>query len=256
MQKWDDIGVVISVARHGEESAIVRVFTAEHGLAAGMVKGALAKRNRGIYQPGNRLHIHWQARLEEHLGQIRGELLHSLGPQLLTDPIALQVMNAACAMVLTCVPERMKYDAIHFYINRLIDEINSIDNSRVGVLGAYVRLEMALLHSLGFGLDFTVCAANGPVEMDSLIYVSPKSGRAVSRDAGAPYKDKLLPLPAFLRDGAEAVLPTDMRQILDGLALTGYFLEMRLLHPEEKRLPDARHSLRQIVLRKLDAELV
>lgn len=248
MHQWDDTGIVIAVARYGEQSAIVRVLTESHGLSAGMVKGAYAKKSRGIYQPGNVLHVHWQARLEEQLGTLRGELLRSCTAQLLAEPFALRLVNAACAMVLACVPERVMEKIIYKYISDIIDNINleSMNNER---LLPYVRLEFALLQELGFGLDLSECAANGPCAREELVYVSPKSGRAVSREAGEPYKAKLLPLPAFLRDGEDT---DDMRQMLDGLTLTGYFLEAWVLQPEGKSMPDARRQLVQSVRAILD----
>lgn len=239
MHQWDDTGIVIAVARYGEQSAIVRVLTAEHGLCAGMVKGVYSKKSRGIYQSGNQLHVHWQARLEEHLGAMRGELVSSVTARLLENGTALALMNAACSMVLACVPERLKEEVIYHNIIALISSINVEDDIHKW-LSAYVHLEFSLLQESGFGLDLSECASLGDVPLEELIYVSPKSGRAVSREAGEPYKAKMLPLPAFLRNGENA---SDMRQMLDGLALTGYFLDAWVLHPEGKSLPDARKQL-------------
>lgn len=239
MHQWDDTGIVIAVARYGEQSAIVRVLTAEHGLCAGMVKGVYSKKSRGIYQPGNQLHVHWQARLEEHLGSMRGELVSSVTARLLENGTALAVMNAACAMVLACVPERMKEDVIYSNIIAICNEFHAADDA-MKWLCAYVQLEFSLLQESGFALDLGECASLGDVPLEELIYVSPKSGRAVSREAGEPYKAKMLPLPVFLRDGENT---SDMRQMLDGLALTGYFLDAWVLRPEGKSLPDARRQL-------------
>lgn len=241
MQQWDDTGIVIAVTRYGEQSAIVRVLTAAHGLYAGMVKGAYSKKVRGVYQPGNLLHVHWQARLEEQLGTMRGELLRSCTAQLLAEPFALRLMNAACALVLAVVPERIEEREIYRIFSLLADAVHHEDDEEARLL-PYARLEFALLQELGFGLDMTECAANGAVPRGELVYVSPKSGRAVSRAAGEPYKAKLLPLPTFLRDGEST---EDMRQMLDGLTLTGYFLEAWLLRPEGRTLPDARRQLLQ-----------
>lgn len=250
MHQWDDVGIVIAVSRYGEQSAIIRLLTEQHGLCAGMAKGVFSKKSRGVYQAGNILHVHWQARLEEHLGSMRCELLRSCTGQLLSDERALQLVNAATTMVQSCVPERIEEKEIFILLSALIDKINASDDENAALL-TYVKLEFSLLQNLGFGLDLTECAALGDCPREELVYVSPKSGRAVSRSAGEPYKARLLPLPVFLRDeaGAEESAP-DMRQMLDGLALTGYFLESWILQPEGKKLPEARQRL----LRYLEAQ--
>lgn len=239
MLQWDDTGIVISVQRHGEQSAIIRLLTERHGLQAGIAKGVYSKKHRGTFQPGNIVHARWQARLEEHLGLYSCELMQSVTAQLLAEPMALRFMNAAAALVLACVPERIEEKEIFNRLRLLIESINQ-SSEVMDWLYAYVCTEFTMLHALGFGLDLSECAATGESEAQQLIYVSPKSGRAVSAAAGEPYRPKMLPLPAFLRDGETT---RDMRQMLDGLALTGYFLEAWVLAPEGRKMPDARRDL-------------
>jgi DNA repair protein RecO (recombination protein O) len=252
MHQWDDSGIIISVTRYGEQSAIVRLFTAHHGLCAGMVKGVYSKKSRGIFQPGNRVHAHWQARLEEHLGAMRCELVSSVTAQLLASPLALKLINAATALILTAVHERVSDEEIYNKIRLLVDEVNSSDDQKRWLF-AYTIFEFCILHELGFGLDLSECAAMGKCNPEELVYVSPKSGKAVSAEAGLPYKHKLLALPTFLRDGH----PTDdVRQMLDGLALTGYFLDAWVLQPEGRKLPEARHELLAAITRDYADNLV
>lgn len=239
MHQWDDSGIILSVSRYGEQSAIVRLLTEHHGIQPGMVKGVFSKKSRGIFQPGNLVHAHWQARLEEQLGTMRCELLTSVTAQLLSEPLALRLVNAATAVVSACVPERIVEKGIFLCFSELIVKIHQSDNI-CKQLYTYALLEYTLLQELGFGLDLRECAATGATEREKLVYVSPKSGRAVCAEAGEPYKNKMLALPAFLRDGEST---TDMRQILDALALTGYFLESWVLHPEGRKMPEARQEL-------------
>lgn len=243
MHQWEDSGIVISVSRYGEQSAIVRLLTARHGLHPAMVKGAFGKSARGVYQPGNLVHARWQARLEEQLGHYQCELLRSHTAELLANPLALHVVNAVVAMVSAAVPERIDENDIYNDIIIILDKIKQSDDN-LSLMESYTRFEFTLLHALGFGLDLEECAATGKCDVDELIYVSPKSGRAVSREAGEPYKAKLLSLPDFLKTGQKAA---NLRQVLDGLALTGYFLEGWVLHPEAKKMPEARQHLLRIV---------
>lgn len=239
MHQWNDSGIILSVSRYGEQSAIVRLLTEHHGVQPGMVKGVFSTKSRGVFQPGNLVHAHWQARLEEQLGTMRCELLTSITAQLLSVPLALRLINAATALVLACVPERIVERNIFIFLRQLIDKIYQ-NNEKESQLYAYALLEYTLLQELGFGLDLRECAATGITERERLVYVSPKSGRAVCIEAGEPYKDKMLALPAFLRDGEST---RDMRQMLDALALTGYFLESWVLHPEGRKMPEARQEL-------------
>ncbi|MCH2547908.1 MAG: DNA repair protein RecO [Alphaproteobacteria bacterium] len=239
MHQWDDEGIIISVSRYGEQSAIIRLFTENNGLFAGMAKGVFSKKMRGTFQSGNIVHAHWQARLEDQLGALRCELTQSIMPQLLNNAFALKLVNAACEIATACVPERIEEKEIYSKFMALINEINSMNEENTW-LYRYVDLEFTILHALGFGLDLDQCAATGKCLSEELVYVSPKSARAVSAAAGEPYKHRLLPLPAFLRDGQTT---NNMRQMLDGLALTGYFLESSILHPEGRAIPESRKVL-------------
>lgn len=249
MHQWEDNGIVISVTRYGEQSAIVRFLTQEHGLFPCMVKGALSKANRGMYQPGNLLHIHWQARIEEQLGHAKGELLQSITAELLQDGLALQVINAMGALVTAAVPERIKEKELFILFSDISSIIKSIHYDKTRLMRSYAEFEYALLQELGFGLDLDECAATG--RKDDLIYVSPKSGRAVCREAGEPYKARMLALPPFLKTPESHA---EMSQILDALTLTGYFLEGWVLQPEGRKMPDARQRLLMQINSSIESE--
>jgi DNA repair protein RecO (recombination protein O) len=128
------------------------------------------------------------------------------------------------------LPERDPHPQIHAALEGVLDAL--LDPRRAGA--SVVRFELLMLAELGFGLDLGTCAATG-AEND-LAYVSPKSGRAVSRQAGDPWKDRLLVLPAFLR---EALDPSP-QDIADGFVLTGFFLARHVLEPRGLSFADAR----------------
>lgn len=243
MHKWEDLGIILHTRPFGEQSGIVKVLTRHHGVHSGMVKGVYSRKQRGIYQTGNVLQWHWQARLEEQLGSMNGEMVVSVTSQLLGEPMYLHMVQAASAMVATCLHERVNEEEIFHIFNEIICNIQQ-SVEVIELLHLYNLLEMELLTGLGFGLDFSQCASLGRVPREALCYVSPRSGIAVSKEAGEPYKDRMLPLPPFLRDGGAT---TDLRQMLDGLALTGYFLENRVLAPEGRVMPEARrHWLQKL----------
>jgi len=226
---WRDDGIVLSLRKHGESSVIVHLLTREHGRHSGLVRGGNSKKLRGVLQPGNEVHANWRARLEEHLGGYSIELLDGHTGRVLSDPNRLAAMSSACALVDICLPEREPHLNLFASLKALLlvlpDE---------GWEGAYVAWELSLLAELGFGLDLSACAATGATE--DLIYVSPKSGRAVSAEAGEVYRKKLLPLPAFLLQNTAF----NSTSLSEGLRLTGYFLERHVLSPHGKLLPDAR----------------
>lgn len=230
---WTDAGIILSSRKFGETSAVVRVLAREHGVYGGVVRGAHSKTNRGINQPGNVVSAAWNARLSDQLGTLKTELLEAHAAHFMADAGRLAALTSACSLVELAMPERHPYPklfaALHTFLHHLTHEDWAQD---------YIKFELALLAESGFGLDFSECAATGVKE--DLIYVSPKSGRAVSREAGEPYKDKMLPLPGFLLDPG---LRRDDKETLAGIALTGYFLEHSLLSPHGKKLPAARARL-------------
>ncbi|MBT5274919.1 DNA repair protein RecO [Candidatus Woesearchaeota archaeon] len=232
--EWSDQGIVLSARKHGETSAILTLMTRTKGVHAGLVRGGAGKRKRGDLQPGNRVETHWRGRLAEHLGTFTCEVVHAHAATLLDSPNALACLSAALALTESALPEREPHPSIFEGLGILLASLEGDDWPSV-----YVKWELGLLGELGFGLDFSCCAATGVT--DDLVYVSPKSGRAVSLQSGEPYKKSMLPLPPFLLRQGEGGSPAE---IVDGLALTGYFLERHVFgHLHSKNLPAARHRL-------------
>lgn len=232
--QWQDEAIVLGVRPHGESSSIVQLLTRSYGRHAGLVRGSQGKRLRGIYQAGNLVNAVWTGRLAEHLGSFECELSRSYAASVLYDPDRLAALVASTSVCESAMPEREPHPACYEGLKVLLDALESDHWGEV-----YVRWEMGLLAELGFGLDLSRCAGGG--DNDQLGYVSPKSGRAVSLSAGAPYKERLLPLPGFLLGRGEG----GMKEVADGLALTGFFIERHLFHPHDKSLPKARQRLAQ-----------
>lgn len=230
--EWQDEAIVLSARKHGESAAIVQLLTARHGRHAGLVRGGAGRRARGLYQPGNEVTAAWRARLSEHLGTFTCELARSHAAGLLRAPAQLAALSAASALAELCLPEREPYPGVYAAFRELLRHLQGEHWGE-----AYVRWELRLLTDLGFGLDLSACAATG--RNDELAYVSPKSGRAVSLSAGEPYRDKLLPLPAFLIGDA----PADPESLAAGLRLTGFFLGQEVLEPIGAVMPAARERL-------------
>lgn len=235
--QWSDEGIVLSARKHGESAAIVQLLTRAHGRHAGLVRGGAGRRARGIYQPGNHVTATWRARLSEHLGTLSCELAESRAAILLDEPLRLAALTAACAVVEASLPEREPHVAVYDGFLALLEALVPAAGDGAGWTAAYVRWELALLAELGYGLDLSACVATG--RNDELAWVSPRSGRAVSLSAGAPYRDKLLPLPRFLLDGSGA----DAREVADGLRLTGHFLDRHVFTAHGRRMPRARDRL-------------
>lgn len=231
--KWQGDGYVLSVRPHGETSAILNVFTREHGRHAGLVRGGRSRRLRPVLQAGNKVHVEWNARLSEHLGMFSVEPLDSRAGLLMQDRHSLAGLNAMTGLCIAALPERQSYKPLYEIVTHLLAYL---DNAEIWP-AIYVRFEMTLLNVLGYGLDLESCAATGVTE--DLHYISPRSGRAVSEAAAAPWRDKLLPLPAFLR-GEGAPSSKDIR---NGLELTGYFLKSRVFHAHNRDVPEARRTL-------------
>ncbi len=230
--EWIDEGVVVAVRKHGETSAIVELLTAQHGRCAGLVRGGRGRRLRPVLQPGNRVQATWRARLEDHLGNYVLEPLALHAGMIFENQFRLAGLATLTALA-QMLPEREPHPRLYEASCIILDAFES-DDVWPSLL---VRWEMGLLDELGFGLDLSKCAATGLA--DDLIYVSPKSGKAVSRVAGAPYAEKLFALPSFL--GGGAALSHD--DVISGLRLTGYFLERHVLGPRQIAMPPQRQWL-------------
>ncbi len=237
--EWQDDGIVLSARRFGEHDAIVEVMTPNYGRARGFVKAGMSRRSKTNLQPGNLLKLNWRSRIENNLGRFQLELVRSPLGSLISDGARMSALAAVTAVVSSAMPERethaMVYDALSGYIALLEAE----DGSIAHWAAALAQIELGILTELGYGLDLTACAATGGTE--NLVFVSPKSGRAVSAAAGGPYKEKLLALPCFLLGEAEATPTVD--EAYSALRLTGYFLERNVWVVAGAGQPDARERL-------------
>ncbi len=232
--EWNDYGIVLASRKHGESSIILTLLTEQQGRHLGLVRGGAGKRARGIYEPGNLLSARWRARISEHLGSFTCELVKPRAALLLDNPLKLSALSAACALADVTLPERVAEIALFNEFSAFLDTLDTDSWPQ-----HLVHWELTLLRELGFGLDLSECAATGQIE--DLMYVSPRSGRSVSREAGLPYAKDLLPLPSFLIGQNDK--DPEWLDILNGLKLTGYFLEHHVLAPHQRKLPDSRSRL-------------
>ncbi|MFT4277846.1 MAG: DNA repair protein RecO [Rhodopseudomonas sp.] len=243
--EWSDEGIILGVRRHGEAGAIVELLTRGHGRHLGMVRGAASARMRPLLQPGNSVLASWRARLDEHLGYYQLEATKMRAATLLASSFAVYGVTHLASLA-RLLPERDPHEEIY---QRLILTLDDFDD--LGIAAAHlIRFELAILAELGFGLDLSACAATGATT--ELIYVSPKSGSAVSRSAGEPWRDRLLRLPPFLRDDeAESGNGWSGQDLFDGFALTGRFLLRNVLEPRGQGHSDARAGFINAVTRAL-----
>jgi DNA repair protein RecO (recombination protein O) len=241
--EWTDDGIVLGVRRHGESSAIVELLTREHGRHLGLVRGGASSRMRPLLQPGNGVRAVWRARLDEHLGTYAIEGTRLRAAALLASSHAVYGVTHLAALA-RLLPERDPHEDIFELLEHTLDDFDEPGEAAVHL----VRFELAMLSELGFGLDLDNCAATG--ETTELIYVSPKSGGAVSRAAGEPWRDRLLRLPPFLRNSEERANGWSDQDLQDGFALTGLFLLRHVLEPRGQHHSDAREGFINAVMKR------
>ena len=244
--EWSDDALVLSSRPHGESSAILETLTRDHGRHLGLVRGGASRKSKSVLQPGNSVSLHWRARLNEHLGTFTVEPAKARAGEMIESREALAGLNAFTAVAAAALPEREAHAPVFEAATILLDAMLTADFAHWGAL--YVRWEAGLLEELGFGLDLSRCAATGAT--DNLIYVSPRTGRAVSGAGGAAYKERLLALPAFLL-GSQNAAP-DPADVAAGLKLTAHFLLERVLVPHGKEMPQARLRLDGLAARESD----
>ena len=231
--EWTDEGIVLGVRRHGESSAIVELLTREHGRHLGLVRGGAGSRMRPLLQPGNSVTAVWRARLDEHLGYYMLEGTRLRAATVLASSFAVYGVTHLASLA-RLLPERDPHLDIYQMLERILDDFDEAGEAAAHL----IRFELAMLAELGFGLDLENCAATG--ETAELIYVSPKSGGAVSRRAGEPFRDRLLRLPPFLRQTQDGSNDWSDQDLQDGFRLTGLFLLRHVLEPRGQGHSDAR----------------
>ena len=232
--EWTSEGVIVSVRKYGENSVIIDTLTLKHGRHLGVVRGGASRKMAATIQPGSQVKLEWRARLEEHLGNFRVEQLESRS-DMFDDRLRLAALSSICSIVTFSFPERMPVAELYNSTLNLMDTLNTGGDWKP----LYALWELQVLEEMGFGLDLTSCAVTNVTQ--DLIYVSPKSGRAVSRKAAGEWKERLLPLPSFLRNKFETANHED---ILNSLKTTGHFLSSWLATSlGERKLPEARNRL-------------
>lgn len=231
--EWQEAGVVVGVRIHGETSVILEIFTAAHGRHVGIVPGGRSRRLRPVLQPGNIVLATWRARLEEQMGTFAVEPLRMRAGQAMQEAAALHALNHLSGLS-RLLPERDPHPALHARLASLLEGLHA----PAALAPHIVEFELALLADLGFGLDLECCAATG--QRDDLAFVSPRTGRAVSRSAGEPYRDRILALPRFLT--GETVTEIADAEIVTGFQLTEFFLRRDVFAPRGLPLPAARRA--------------
>jgi DNA repair protein RecO (recombination protein O) len=240
--EWTDEGIILGTRRHGESSAIVELLTRSHGRHLGLVRGGAGSRMRPLLQPGNTVNAVWRARLDEHLGYYALEGTRLRAGTMFGSPHAVYGITHLASLV-RLLPERDPHEDIYETVESILDDFDNAGEAGVHL----VRFELAMLTELGFGLDLSACVATGT--MNDLVYVSPKSGAAVSRQAGEPWRDRLLRLPAFLQEGSASANSWSGQDLEDGFRLTGMFLLRNVLEPRGQGHSDARDGFIAAVTR-------
>ena len=241
MLTWTDDAAILSVRPFGETSVILDVFSREQGRHAGVVRGGISRKVAPILQPGAQVCVTWKARLTAHLGSFSVEPVRSRAAQAMSDRLALAGLNAVTGLLTRVLPDREVHAALY---DRTIGLLDLLGQAEVWPL-AYLRWEQALLQDMGFGMDLSACAVRGVNE--DLAFVSPKTGRAVSRDAAGDWADRLLPLPPVLAGKGDA----NNAEIIIALGTTGFFIEKRLIKSlGDRPMPAARQRLIDAIARQ------
>lgn len=234
MIEWQDEAVVLRVQPHGETSVILEVFSPQHGRHAGVVRGGVSRKIAPILQPGGQIAVTWKARLDSHLGSFTVEPVRSRAAQAMGDRLALAGLNAVCGLLALVLPDREAHLPLYQRSVALLDLLGQADIWPL----AYLQWEQALLEEMGFGMDLSACAVRGVNE--DLAFVSPRTGRAVSREAAGEWANRLLPLPPVLAGKGDA----DAGEIVIALSTTGYFIQNRLFRSlGDRQMPASRQRL-------------
>jgi DNA repair protein RecO (recombination protein O) len=232
--KFNDQGIIISLKKYGENSLIVKVFSANHGIYRGFVKSAKSSKSRIIFQVGNLISFEYRSRIEENLGQFFStDLVKSYCNEIMFDRLKLDCINSLFSIVDSCFLEHENHANLFEELSFFLQKINQ-DDDRNNLVSKYVKLELHLLNALGYGIDLSCCVVTNSTT--NLAFVSPKSGRAVSLEAGKSYENKLLKLPNFLTEEHSEMPRIIDEDLKNGLKLSGYFLQKFAFENREEKL--------------------
>ena len=237
--EWNDIGIIISSRLYGETDIILHTLTQNHGSHYGLVKGGASRKRRADFQMGNLLNLKWKARVLENLGTYSCHLEYSFSANFLDNSEVIMQILTLCSIADTVLPEREQCDNI---FNQAYHLLKNLDDNYW--ISNYTKWELNVLTHLGFGLSLDTCALTGVT--DELVYVSPKSGRAVSKEAGQPYSKKLLPLPSFLCN--YKIIKPSIKDMICAMDLTEFFLLRHVYDSDINKIPNARKMLRSTIL--------
>lgn len=242
--EWRDEGIILGTRRHGETSVILEVMTRAHGRHLGLVRGGRSRKQQPFLQSGNRVDLVWRARLDEHLGLFQVEPLALNAARVMESAAAIFGLQTLAAH-LRLLPERDPHAGLFETLAVILDHLDQPEIAAELI----VRFELRILEELGFGLDLAECAVTG--RHDALAYVSPKSGRAVSAEAGAPWRDKLLALPAFLQSDAREA--ADLAALEDAFRMTAHFFARHVYEPRGIGVPESRAAFMAALRRRSSA---
>lgn len=225
---FKDVGIIIAKRPLKENTFIITLFTKNHGLYSAVIRGNL-KKSGSIYHEGNIVDFLWQARLDEHLGTAKCELIKSYSGLLITNKTKLYAFNSIISLIKLSFHEREKHNKFFPIFEKYLDKLTKDLMTKDLIFAEYIKLELIILQECGYGVNLTECVVTKARE--ELYYVSPKSASAVCLSAGLPYKDKLLPLPQFLVANEEQISDNDKQNAFN---LTTYFLNRYLLNTQQQ----------------------
>ncbi|MGN0929721.1 MAG: DNA repair protein RecO [Alphaproteobacteria bacterium] len=242
--KWEDKGILIAIKKFGETDQIATFITSEHGLSNGLIKGGISKKQKPYLQIGNLFNIIWKSRLEEQLGFFSFDPVDILGTMFFDNPLKLQLLSSLCSILYDAVSENQNYHELFIQTKLLIDNLKTTQKD-TQLLLQYITWEKNLLGFIGFALNLDKCNATGVTE--NLCYISPKTGHAICKSAGEPYKDKLLPFPKIWQKENELYLnEVCFSDLKEALEILSFFLEQRIYFEKNKPFPFIRKGLENL----------
>ena len=247
MPKWKDNVIFLSSKPYGEVGMVASVFSAKNGRYKGWVHGGNSNKKRAVFQQGNLCSAEWKARISEQMGSFQLELIQSTAPTLMYNPIQLSALLSICEISDYILPEREPNPVLYEATIKLFDLLKISNSENISWVKGYINWEIGLLSELGFSLKLDDCAVTG--KKKDLAFVSPKTGRAVCYEVGFPYKNKLINLPKFLGGSIDRNKNNELKDLIQGLQLTKFFLELNFF--KDKPFPNSRVRLAKLLEDKL-----
>ena len=167
--QWSDEGYLLSKNNFDENSIIIEAFTLNHGKCSGLVYGGASRKQKKIFQIGNKIFLNWKSRGENKSGYYTVELIKPITPSFFDDKKRSICILSITSILKILLPERQINQKIY---DSFEDMLNNLNNENW--IELYIEWELSLIKNLGYEFDFKSNKEQGFIKINNKSIKIPK----------------------------------------------------------------------------------